>query len=408
MQGRAKCLLMLSGLLTLVACGGSSGGGSVTSPPGPPPPPPPPTASPDIAVQQVFTNLNFSQAVSMVQAPGDSTRWFVVEKTGVVRVFANDQAANSSDVFVDISGIVNSSFSESGLLGIAFHPDFPVTPEVFLSYTVTGNPLISHVSRFQSADGGLTLNPTPEIILTVIQDFSNHNGGDLAFGQDDLLYASFGDGGSGGDPNDRAQNTANLLGSILRINIDGNSPYEIPPTNPFASPDLCVQGTSSGTPCPEIYAYGLRNPWRFSFDSATGNLWVGDVGQGAFEEVDRVTLGGNYGWRCREGANDFDMTGVCPAGLLDPITEYGRGLGQSITGGYVYRGTAVANLVGSYVFGDFVTGRIFAVPADSQEGTVAEELLDSTLSIAAFAEGSDGELYVTDFGGTIYQIVAAP
>jgi len=406
MQGRAKFALVLSGLLSFIGCGGS-GGSSTTPAPVPLPPPPPPSSVPAIDVQQAFTNLNFAQPVSMVQPPGDSTRWFVVEQNGIVRVFANDQNTNSSSVFVDIVSLVTSG-GEAGLLGIAFHPNFPATPEVFLSYTGPGSPLISYVSRFRSLDGGLTLDPTPEIILTVIQDFGNHNGGDLAFGRDGYLYASFGDGGSGGDPNDRAQNTANLLGSILRVDVDGNTPYEIPPDNPFAGQNLCVQGSSSGTPCPEIFAYGLRNPWRISFDSATGSLWVGDVGQGSFEEVDVVELGGNYGWRCREGAHDFNTSGVCPTGLVDPITEYGRGLGQSITGGYVYRGATVADLVGWYVFGDFAQGRIFAVPENSQPTVVATELLDTGLSISSFAEGVDGELYAVNYSGTIFQIVPAP
>lgn len=410
MKGLARRVLPLLGLLGLSACGGSSGG-SVTAPPAPPPPPPPPTAMPQIDVQRVFPDLGgFAAPVSLVQAPGDATRWFVVEQSGIVRVFDNDANVNSSGVFVNISNRVLSG-GERGLLGIAFHPDFPNTAEVYLSYTAPGGSAgISYVSRFGSADGGATLDPnSEEIVLTVIQDFSNHNGGDLAFGQDGFLYASFGDGGSGGDPNDRGQDTANLLGTILRVNIDGVVPYEIPGDNPFASPDLCVQGFSSGTPCPEIYAYGLRNPWRMSFDSATGELWTGDVGQGAWEEIDRVVLGGNYGWDDREGAHCFEPASGCIESSLDPITEYGRGLGASVTGGYVYRGTTISDLLGFYVFGDFVSGRVFAVPADSQPTVLPDEMLETTLSISTFAEDTNGELYVVDYGsGTIFQIVAAP
>lgn len=397
----------------LAACGGGGGGSVAITPPGDQPPPT--DTVPQIATQRVFDQLSFSQPVALKQAPGDSTRWFVVEQSGVVRVFDNDQNTSNSSVFVDISGRVSSG-GEAGLLGIAFHPSFPGTPEVFLSYTAPGSPLISRVSRFTSTDNGLTLNADPEeILLTILQPYTNHNGGDLVFGQDGFLYASFGDGGSGGDPDDNAQNSANLLGSILRIDIDGNSPYDIPVDNPFASINLCLQGSGSGDPCPEIYAYGLRNPWRMSIDSATGDLWLGDVGQSAWEEIDRVAVGQspmerNYGWDDREGAHPFEAeSGCATTTCVEPVTEYGRSLGGSVTGGYVYRGSAFPALAGWYVFADFSSGRIFAVPADSQPTVEPEELLDTALSISTFAEGVDGELYVIDYGsGTVHQIVAAP
>lgn len=410
MQKSMKKALVVIGGLLLSACGGS-GGGSVGSPP--PPPPPPPTA-PSIDVQRVFPNLSFSAPVSMVQAPGDASRWFVVEQSGVVRVFDNNQATNSSSVFVDIEGRVLSG-GERGLLGIAFHPQYPGTPHVFLSFTA-GPPLTSVVSRFLLDGTGTVLDPASEqVLFTIAQPFGNHNGGDLAFGPDGFLYAGFGDGGSANDPNNNAQTTTNLLGSIVRIDVDGLSPYEVPPDNPFANPDFCTNAPNTVNPCPEIYAWGLRNPWRFSFDSATGALWIGDVGQGAFEEIDRSDasinpLDRNFGWRVREGAHCTPPATNCATNFIDPVTEYDRNLGQSVTGGYVYRGSAIPNLAGQYVFGDFVQGTIFAIAADAQPTTVPPDvLLDTSLSISTFAEDTGGELYVIDFiGGTIHQIVDAP
>ncbi len=243
-----------------------------------------------------------------------------------------------------------------------------------------------------------------------MQPFGNHNGGNLAFGPDGFLYASFGDGGSGGDPQDNAQNTSNLLGTIIRIDVDGASPYEIPTDNPNFGNGLCLQGFGA-LDCPEIYAWGLRNPWRFSFDSATGELWAGDVGQGTWEEVDRIERGRNYGWDDREGAHCFEPPSGCILNSVDPITEYGRALGASITGGYVYRGMAIADLVGWYVFADFISGRIFAVLADSQPTVAPTEIEDTGLqfSFSAFAEDSFGEIYLLHHSnGTVYQLVVAP
>ncbi len=404
----AGFILVLQGCALLAACGGGSDTVNLV----PPPPPPPPPVAPTATVQQVFTALQpFTQPVAMTQAPGDPTRWFVVEQSGVIQVFANDPNVTTPSEFLDISALVDDSFSESGLLGMAFHPNFPATPFVYVNYTASGAPLTSRIARFQSVDGGLTLLPVPEeILLEILQPFGNHNGGDLHFGPDGFLYASFGDGGSGGDPQNNAQNEANLLGTILRIDVDGVSPYEIPVDNPNAGNALCTQGFG-GAVCPEIYAWGLRNPWRFSFDSSTGELWAGDVGQGAWEEVDRIQLGGNYGWRVREGAHCFNPSSGCSTAFEDPITEYGRGLGASITGGYVYRGAAIANLVGWYVFADFISGRIFAVPDDSQP-TVTPTVIDDTglqFAFSAFAEDNNGEIYLLHYSnGTIYQLVVSP
>jgi glucose/arabinose dehydrogenase len=364
-------------------------------------------------LQQVFAGLTPAPAapVSLQQAPGDTTRWFVVEQGGTIRAFANVDGATATLEFLDISDRVISG-GERGLLGMAFHPDFPSTPDVYVSYT--GAPdLTSYVSQFSSADAGQTLDAASEqVILSVPQDFANHNGGNIVFGPDGYLYIGFGDGGSGGDPLDRAQDNTNLLGTMVRIDIDTAVPYAIPsadPGNPFAVNQTCPQGvTVGGEECPEIFAWGLRNPWRFSFDRQTGDLWVGDVGQNAWEEIDIVTAGGDYGWDDREGAHCFEPPSDCITDSIDPVTEYDRTLGASVTGGFVYRGVAVPDLVGWYLFGDFVSGRLFAVPADSVPGTEPEVLLETGLGIAAFGESVDGELFIVNYGGSIHQVVSAP
>jgi glucose/arabinose dehydrogenase len=329
----------------------------------------------------------------------------------VVQVFDNDPSVNTSSVFIDISVRVNSFFSEAGLLGMAFHPNFPANPQVFLSYTSTGAPLISNVTRFVSLDGGATLDPTSEIpIMTVLQDFSNHNGGNIVFGPDGFLFAGWGDGGGGGDQLNRAQDTSNLLGTITRIDVDGAIPYAVPGDNPFAGASVCQAGFAIGSAnCPEIHAWGLRNPWRWSFDSLTGDLWVGDVGQNEWEEIDRVERSMNYGWREREGAHCFNPATNCGTAFVDPITEYSHADGNSVTGGYVYRGLAIVELQGHYVYGDFGSGRIWSVPANSSQGTIGIELLDTTHNISSFAQDIDGELYLLDYGpGEIHQIIDAP
>ena len=395
-------------MLFLSACGGGASTQSVATPPLPPPP----SGSLETDVQRVFSQLTFNLPVALMQAPGDNSRWFVVEKSGVVRVFDNDPNASSSSVFIDISGRVNSAANEAGLLGMAFHPDFANNDQVYVSYTRTGAPLVSVLSRFTRNPAIGNLDESSEFeILTVPQEFSNHNGGNIAFGPDGNLYIGFGDGGGGGDPSDRAQDTNYILGSILRLDVDVPPParYAIPATNPFSSNTNCVDGMGT-MPCPEIYAWGFRNPWRFSFDRQTGELWAGDVGQNEWEEIDRVDQGMNYGWDEREGAHCFDPPSACSTNNVDPITEYGHVDGNiSVTGGFVYRGAAIPDLRGYYVFGDFGSGRIWGVLATSAQGVAPDELDDTTLSISSFAEGVDGELYVLHYGdGEIYQIVAAP
>ena len=391
-------------LLALTACGGGgSNGGNGGGGQPPPAGPNPPTA---VQTQAVFAGVNLSSVTTLKQAPGDATRWYATEQAGVITVFDNDPLNASGDTFLDITNRVQFG-GEAGLLGVAFHPDFATNGEVFVSYTTPG-PLTSVISRFRSMDGNLTLDPSSEEPLLYVvqpQGRTNHNGGDIHFGPDGFLYASFGDGGGSGDPNDYGQNSTTLHGAILRIDVNVPNGYDIPPDNPFVGNPQCTMGIGAAD-CPEIFAWGFRNPWRFSFDSMTGALWVGDVGQGDFEEVDRVEIGENYGWNIREGAHCFPPGSNCSAaGLTDPITEYGRSLGVSITGGYVYRGTLIPDLEGYYVFGDFGSGRIFAVAANSVIGTTPIELANTGHSISAFGQGVDGELYVVDYSGSIHQII---
>ena len=361
-----------------------------------------------IEVTRVYPALAFTNPVLAVQAPGDDARWFVVEQAGRVLVFDNLDTVAATSVFIDITARVQDG-GERGLLGMAFDPLFATNGRVFLHYTRDNNgQLQSVLAAYTSPDGGATLDPASEsILLTVNQPFDNHNGGHLAFGPDGMLYMALGDGGSGGDPDDNAQNTRNLLGKILRIDVSSGTDYTIPTDNRWAGNARCTTGIPAAE-CPEIHAYGLRNPWRFSFDVSTGDLWVGDVGQDDWEEVDRVVAGANYGWRFREGAHCFNPPSGCPTqsggdALIDPDAEYDHGLGGSVTGGYVYRGTGVASLLGRYVFGDFISGRIFAHTPGSGD-RAPDQLLDTSLSISSFAEGENGELYVVDYGGGLYRI----
>jgi uncharacterized repeat protein (TIGR03806 family) len=400
-----------------------AGCGSGTAPPEETPPPlgglderpvnvsciAPARAAPDlgISVERSFAALSFDQPLFMLQAPHDPSRWFVLEKTGQVRVFDNDAGTAAAGTFLDLSGLVNSA-SEGGLLGLAFAPDFAATGIAYLSYTRTrpgGSGMQSVISRFTSVDGGLTLDPGSEqVLLTVHQPFNNHNGGGIKFGPDGFLYIGLGDGGSSGDPQNNAQDTSNLLGAFLRIDVSGAGDYTIPPGNPFAGNARCDTGQGAAA-CPEILAWGLRNPWRFSFDRHTGRLWAGDVGQNAREEINLIEPGGNYGWRFREGFACFNPPTDCPsAGLVDPVIDYPHTDGRSVTGGYVYRGTELPALQGRYVFGDFISGRIWVLEADEDGDYGKVEIAHTGHSISSFGEGADGELYVVDFAGGLYQL----
>ena len=364
-----------------------------------------------LSVERVFPALTFSSPVAMLQAPNDTSRWFVVEQGGVVRVFQNLPAVATSSVFVDLTDRVTMD-GEAGLLGMAFHPNFPADRRVYLFYshrdTPSTPPLVSRLSEFTAAIGGATLDPNSErILITLVKNpgsETNHNGGNLAFGPGGFLFAGIGDGGGGNDQHGtigNAQDPNTLFGKMLRIQITAASgTYSIPNSNPNVGKPLCnVNGTGT-QPCPEIFALGMRNPWRWSFDRANGQLWVGDVGQGAMEEVDRVDLGGNYGWRCFEGTRmNTDVSCGVPGPFIPPVAQYGRSVGVTVTGGYVYRGTRFQGLVGRYIFADFGFGTIFSIDAAAQGVLNMTAGFSSGLTPSSFGEGLDGELYVVDYGG---------
>ncbi len=417
-------VLKLATLLALGSCGGGGGdsGGDGGGDGGPGPfglesrpangscvAPARPDANAAVNVVDAFPAAPaFRQPTKILQAPGQGARWFVLEKTGRIRVFevSNPGAAVT---WLDFSSQVDTD-SEGGLLGMAFHPDYPATRTVFVSYTTTiAGQLKSRVSRILLDDVGAPSTVTEQVLLTVDQPFSNHNGGEIAFGPDGYLYFGLGDGGSANDPRGYGQNPTRLLGSMLRIdvvNVGWPTPgYGIPPDNPFAANPKCGPAANAAA-CPEIYAIGLRNPWRFSFDASTGALWTGDVGQGSREEINRIERGGNYGWNCREGF--VAGPGNCsPADARDPVADYPHTDGNiSITGGYVYRGSGIPALTGRYVFGDFGSGRIWALEDDGQGGYSNDLLIDTPYNISAFALGEDGELYVADYGnGRIRRLV---
>jgi glucose/arabinose dehydrogenase len=365
-------------------------------------------------VERVFPQLTFNFPVAMLQAPNDASRWFVVEQGGVVRVFANNNLVTAATPFIDISLRVTCC-GELGLLGMAFHPDFPIDPRVYLYYSRTEQPgsvLVTVISEFRTTDGGLTLDPTPaneQVLIRIPQPETNHNGGGLAFGVgvDGLnLFAGLGDGGGGFDNHGtigNAQNRGTLLGKILRIRVTPTpvtpASYSIPVDNPFAGNTLCRNDDPSRTaPCPEIFALGFRNPFRWSFDRNTGQLWVGDVGERTVEEVDRVNLGGNYGWRCFEGTVATNLPCGDLGPRLPPVAQYGRSVGITVIGGYVYRGSRLPGLRGRYIFGDFGTGAIFNIDANAQGPLTITAGISSGLSISSFGEGVDGEVYVVQHG----------
>ena len=286
------------------------------------------------------------------------------------------------------------------------------------SYTNEDVGRVSRISSFRTLNNGSTLDPgTEQILLTVNQPESNHNGGNIAFGPDEMLYIGLGDGGGANDQHGNpgnGQRLTTLLGKMLRIDVGAanSTSYTVPADNPFFSAanaaDHCPPAGRASGNCPEIFAWGFRNPWRWSFDRLNGELWVADVGQNMWEEVSQVTINNNYGWRCREGAHDFNSGGTagCGAGgLIDPVTEYDHSLGNSITGGYVYRGTQTTNLVGRYLFADFGSGRIWAwIPESAPQPREPTQVLDTGLNISSFGEANDGELYVVNYGGTLHHI----
>lgn len=353
-----------------------------------------------------FPNLSFNRPLDL-EYPGDGTnRLFVIEQSGVIWVFQNDSNVTQKKVFLDIQDRVNDSGNEQGLLGLAFHPDYENNGYFYVNYTAS-NPNRTEIARFSvSPQNPDSADKNSEFqILSFNQPYANHNGGKVAFGPaDGYLYIAVGDGGSGGDPQCNAQNLHTLLGSILRIDVDttiGNQHYGIPAENPFA-------GNAEGYR-EEIYAFGLRNPWRFSFDPVTNWLWAGDVGQNTYEEVDVISNGGNYGWNIYEGFHCYTSAPPCQTqpcdttGLKMPVVEYSHSLGISITGGYVYRGASVPELSGKYIYADYGSGRIWSLEYDGVNPPANTLLMDTNLLISSFGVDQNQELYICAFDGKIYR-----
>lgn len=338
----------------------------------------------------------FESPTYLTGAHDGSGRLFIVEQRGRIRIIAGGSI--QSTPFLDITDRVRYG-GEMGLLGLAFHPAYASNGRFFVNYTRIGPDGLETVIAEYSVS---TSNPnaaardSEQILLTFTQPFENHNGGMLEFGPDGFLYIGTGDGGSGGDPQRNGQNLGTLLGKLLRIDVDSAKPYAIPPDNPFI-------GRGRG----EIWAYGLRNLWRFSFDHATGRLFAGDVGQNRYEEIDIIVRGGNYGWNIMEGLHCFSPAINCDtSGLILPIAEYGRDLGISVSGGYVYRGKSYASIVGKYFFGDFGSGRIWTL-TELPNGLWQRDDATRTGSISSFGQDDNGELYVVGYEGTIWQIAAS-
>ena len=345
-----------------------------------------------------------SSPLLVTNAGDGSGRLFVVEKTGKVRVIKNGSLLTTP--FIDLSRSVSNG-GEQGVLGLAFHPSYKTNGKLYLSYTDLNGTSIIREYRVSASNPDRADGSSGRTLLRVKQPYENHNGGNIAFGPDGYLYIGFGDGGSGGDPGNRAQNKDTLLGKLLRIDVNkrtGSLPYAIPPGNPYVGRAGLDQ----------IWAIGLRNPWRWSFDRETGDLWIGDVGQGAWEEVDRaLAVHGlnagralNFGWRVMEGTHCFKPSSGCVrTGKTLPLTEYGHDQGRcSITGGFVYRGKAYPDLVGAYLFADYCSGEIWYVDRGAARGTAPIRALDTSSSLTSFGEDQAGELYVTDTDGTVFRM----
>ncbi len=400
--------LAIAAALALAACSGDGSkppAGQTPTSPTATSPAPTGTSAPafslsavKIRLQRLVTGL--SNPVFVTHAGDGSGLLYVAEQTGRIRVF--EASGKARGTFLDIAGRVQSG-GERGLLGLAFHPDYESNGRFFVYYSDNaGDNVVSEYKRRSAtaADQG-----SERALLRMDDPFSNHNGGWLSFGPDGFLYIATGDGGSGGDPQGNGQSLGTLLGKILRIDVNGGSPYGIPSANPFAGRDGARK---------EIWAYGLRNPWRNSFDRATGDLWIADVGQNSIEEINvqkgSSKGGGNYGWNTMEGSRCFSGSSCDRSGLIRPVAEYPTAEGCAVTGGYVYRGAAFPTLVGAYFFGDYCNGRIYALDAARElrdPGQHHRLVLETQISISSFGEDEAGELYVVGLGGTVHRLLAA-
>lgn len=356
-----------------------------------------------------WANLRFSAPIGMYTAPDTSNRIFVIEQGGYIKVFTDTGIVTSADTttFLNVASKVQIG-SETGLLGMAFHPNFSQNGYVYVDYT-RKSPLTTIISRFKvSATNPNKVDPASEkILLQVSQPYSNHNAGSIIFGDDKLLYITLGDGGSGGDPGNRSQNKTVLLGKILRIDVDvpiDDSLYQIPPTNPFANNNQNWRK--------EIYATGVRNPWKISKDPGGSTIWMADVGQNQFEEVDTLRLGANYGWKVMEGNSAYSACGSCDTSNYEkPILDYPRNQGNSITGGFVYRGTEMPKLYGAYIYGDYGSRKVWALKRNPDNTFTNELIFTAPLGVTSFGLDNKGEIYTVLYsatGGRLAKIRCAP
>jgi glucose/arabinose dehydrogenase len=391
--------LVAVGVMAFAACGGDGDAADA----------PAPTAgdTPAAAGEQqtgayrlARVRAGLGDALYVTGAPGQADRLFVVQQSGRIRILERGRLLPGS--FLDISGRISSG-GERGLLGLAFHPDYARNGRFYVNYTEPSGD--TRVAEYRRATATRARPSSGRILLRIDQPFANHNGGHLAFGPDGMLHVATGDGGSGGDPEGNGQDRSSLLGKILRIDVDartGGRPYGIPADNPFAG----------GGGAPEVYAYGLRNPWRFSFDRTRGDIWIGDVGQNAIEEIDYRPRGrangANFGWNAFEGRSRFPGGGpVRGSAPVAPVAQYTHSAGCSVTGGYVYRGARAAGLRGRYVYADFCTGRVWSMRAGPRPGGVRDEtgrLGVSLSNVTSFGEGLNGDLYVLA-NGSLYRFV---
>ncbi len=368
-----------------------------------------PILQPDyqIDVETVIAS-GFDRPLAITHAGDGSGRLFIVEKSGRIKIVQDGAVLPTP--FLDIHNMISTG-SEQGLLGLAFHPEYDENGYFFINYTdLAGN---TQVVRYRISEDDNIADPASALILfSVQQPYANHNGGQITFGPDGYLYIALGDGGSANDPQNNAQNLNNPLGKILRITVNEDGTTSIPADNPFIE----TPGADA-----RIWAWGLRNPWRFSFDRLNGDLYIADVGQNKWEEISYArssTPGGqNFGWRCFEGSNEFDRQSACKEAaaansLVMPVAEYNHSEGQSVTGGYVYRGQEQNLIAGVYFFADFISGKIWSIRlVDHQSETWSDRRLEleSDLTISSFGEDESGELYIADyFGGTIRKLIAKP
>ncbi len=384
-------LLPVSSLLLLVlllpGCGGGSSLGSTPPPPGPG----------SVALSTVVSGL--SNPVGMERPPGDN-RFFVVEQRGTIRILEN--GALRSGNFLDIQSLTNFDGQEQGLLGLAFHPNYSTNHKFYLNYTIDNGGKQTIIAGYQTmASDPNTADPNSERVLLVVnQPFANHKGGQLVFGPDGFLYIGLGDGGSGGDPLNNAQNLSSFLGKMLRIDVEppfaSGKQYAIPADNPFAS--------SGGLP--EIFAYGLRNPWRFSFEPVTNRMFVADVGQESWEEIDLLQKGGNFGWRVMEGTHCYNPSSGCDtSNKVPPIAEYPHTDGIAVIGGCVYKGSAISSLANKYIFAD-LTGKIWSLTEAPANTWTRGDLLSTNRTLTSFGRDAAGELYLVDYNGSILKLVS--